>query len=253
VTTPAVAVHTGRMTRLTSIVVDSTDHLAQARWWAEALGTTVANELGDEAGVQLPSGLWLDFVPDGVQEPKSTKNRIHLDLATYSDEEHAALVTRLDELGATRVDVGQPDAGIDWVVLADPEGNELCVLGPRPHMHYDGPVGCIVFDTADPAAIADFWCLATGYERHDGNDVWVELRPPDGRGPHLALCAARDPKVGKNRVHLDVAPLAGGDQEAEVEALVAAGGRRIDIGQGDVPWVVLADPVGNELCVLTPR
>jgi len=240
------------VTRLVSIVVDADDHLALARWWADALGTTVTNERDDEAGFQLPSGLWLDFVPDG--DPKTTKNRIHLDLATYADGEHTALVERLEGIGATRIDVGQPTEGIDWVVLADPEGNELCVLAPRPHEQYDGPVGVIVFDTAEPARVADFWSLATGYERHDGNDVWVELRPPDGRGPHLALCAEREPKTVKLHLHLDVAPLAGADQQAEVEALVAAGARRIDIGQGDdVSWVVLADPVGNELCVLSPR
>jgi catechol 2,3-dioxygenase-like lactoylglutathione lyase family enzyme len=241
------------VTRLVSIVVDSVDHRAQARWWAEALGTTVANDRDDEAGVQLPCGLWLDFVPDGEPGGKRSKNRIHLDLATYEEGEDTALVERLVAVGATRLDVGQPATGIDWVVLADPEGNELCVLGPRPHLGYDGPLACIVFDTADPAGITDFWVQATGYRRVDGNDVWVDLRPPDGRGPHLALCLANDPKPGKNRIHLDVAPLAGADQEAEVEALVAAGGRRLDIGQGDVPWVVLADPVGNELCVLTPR
>ncbi len=163
-----------------------------------------------------------------------------------------AVIDRLVGLGAEPVDVGQPD-DVDWMVLADPEGNELCVLEPRPHERYDGPVACIVFDTAAPAEIAPFWMQATGFRRHDGNDVWVELRPPDGRGPHLALCAEREPKAGKNRVHLDVAPLVGADQAAEVDALVAAGGRRIDIGQGDAAWVVLADPVGNELCVLTPR
>ena len=61
------------------------------------------------------------------------------------------------------------------------------------------------------------------------------------------------PKVGKNRLHLDIAPPPGGDQEAEVERLTALGATRVDIGQGEVTWVVLADPDGNEFCVLTPR
>jgi hypothetical protein len=238
------------MTRLTSITVDSVDYVAQARWWAEALGTRVTGEAEDEAWLTLPCGLELLFGP--VPEPKATKNRIHLDLATYSPDDYLAVVDRLVGLGAEPVDVGQPD-DVDWMVLADPEGNELCVLEPRPHENYDGPVAAIVFDTAKPAEIAPFWALATGFRRYDGNDVWVELRRRDGRGPQLALCAEREPKAGKLRIHLDVAPLAGADHQAEVEALVAAGGRRIDIGQGDVSWVVLADAVGNELCVLTPR
>ena len=61
------------------------------------------------------------------------------------------------------------------------------------------------------------------------------------------------PKSGKNRLHLDLAPPADGDQQTEVERLVALGATRIDIGQGDVSWVVMADPDGREFCVLTPR
>jgi hypothetical protein len=61
------------------------------------------------------------------------------------------------------------------------------------------------------------------------------------------------PKSGKNRWHLDIAPPVEGDQRAEVDRLVSLGARRIDIGQGDVGWVVMADPDGNEFCVLTPR
>ena len=61
------------------------------------------------------------------------------------------------------------------------------------------------------------------------------------------------PKLGKNRLHLDVAPPADGDQQAEVERLISLGAKRIDIGQGDVSWEVMADPDGNEFCVLTPR
>jgi hypothetical protein len=62
-----------------------------------------------------------------------------------------------------------------------------------------------------------------------------------------------NPKTRKNRLHLDIAPSVGGDQQAEVDRLVSIGAARIDIGQGDVSWVVMADPDGNEFCVLTPR
>ncbi len=61
------------------------------------------------------------------------------------------------------------------------------------------------------------------------------------------------PKTGKNRIHLEIAPPAGSDLQAEVERLVELGAKRIDIGQGDVSWEVMADPDGNEFCVLSPR
>jgi hypothetical protein len=61
------------------------------------------------------------------------------------------------------------------------------------------------------------------------------------------------PKIAKNRLHLDIAPPAGGSQRAEVDRLVALGATRIDIGQGEVDWVVMADPDGNEFCVVNPR
>ncbi len=61
------------------------------------------------------------------------------------------------------------------------------------------------------------------------------------------------PKRGRNRLHLDVAPPAAGHQRTEVDRLTSLGAPSVDIGQGDVPWVVMADPDGNEFCVLTPR
>ena len=118
-------------TRLVSVVFDAIDHRAQAQWWAVALDTPVA---GDEA--------WLtpDNCPEilfgATTEPKQAKNRVHLDLATYSKAEHTALVTTLIERGATRIDLGQ--GAVDWVVLADPEGNEFCVVEPRPLHRYSG-------------------------------------------------------------------------------------------------------------------
>ncbi len=70
----------------------------------------------------------LDFVR--VPEPKAVKNRVHLDVAPRKGEDHAEAVRRLEALGARRVDVGQ-GADVTWVVLADPEGHEFCVLSPR--------------------------------------------------------------------------------------------------------------------------
>ena len=79
------------------------------------------------------------------------------------------------------------------------------------------------------------------------------LREVGSGGPYLDLHRVTEPKTVKLRVHIDVAPFADDDQATEVERLRALGVRPVDIGQGDVRWVVLGDPEGNELCVLTPR
>jgi len=230
-------------TRLFSVVVDSIDHIAMTRWWSQALDVPVVGERDDEAWVQIPDGPELLFVP--VREPKTTKSRIHLDLASESASHHAATVERLLALGATHADIGQGETR--WVVLADPEGNEFCVL---PAGYYDedtGPVGAICIAAVDRSALVAFWAAATG---------WPVVRRGlhRGQGPFVVFGGGKPaPKQTKNRIHLDVAPFAGDDHAAEVSRLEALGARRIDIGQGDVSWVVMADPEDNEFCVLTPR
>ncbi|MGV0803594.1 VOC family protein, partial [Mycolicibacterium elephantis] len=75
----------------------------------------------------------------------------------------------------------------------------------------------------------------------------VVLRAPAGAGPNWLFLATPDDKVVKNRIHFDFRP---DDQQAEVQRVIAMGARRVDIGQGDSSWVVLADPEGNEFCIL---
>jgi hypothetical protein len=84
-------------------------------------------------------------------------------------------------------------------------------------------------------------------------DDYASLARPDGVGPQLELIRVDDPKVAKNRVHIDVAPYAADDQGAEVSRIRGRGASPTDIGQGEQTWVVLADPDGNEFCVLSPR
>jgi len=96
-----------------------------------------------------------------------------------------------------------------------------------------------------------------GYEvtdRSDGPEDWyVQLAGPAGSGPTVLVIRTPDgPKTTKNRLHLDL-NATDRDQAAEVERIIALGATRVDIGQGDVDWVVLADPEGNELCVLRSR
>jgi hypothetical protein len=110
----------------------------------------------------------------------------------------------------------------------------------------------VVVDAHDPAALAAFWCEALGWSPTGRYAGAVEVGPGDGGGPTLSFVPAGQAKAGKNRLHLDLVPLPGSSQASEVRRLVALGARHADIGQGtDVPWVVLADPEGNEFCVLT--
>jgi predicted enzyme related to lactoylglutathione lyase len=107
-------------------LIDATDPVALGRWWAEALGWVVVNDSADDFEIrptpdQLP-GIMFEPVP----EPKTQKNRLHLD---FRPDDRDAEVERLLALGATHVDIGQREQ--KWVVLADPEGNEFCVLASR--------------------------------------------------------------------------------------------------------------------------
>lgn len=108
-------------------------------------------------------------------------------------------------------------------------------------------------DTADPSRLATFWQEALGWRRTHEEDDEIVLEPPDGSpqdgvAPDLLFLRVPDEKMGKNRLHLDLRP---GDQGVEVARLEALGARRVDVGQGgEVSWVVMADPDGNEFCVL---
>lgn len=243
-------------TRLVHLVIDANDPSRLARFWAAALRWEVAAEEPDEvvvspAGFSYPDPVVLPLVFVRVPEPKTGKNRVHLDLASTSMEQQAAEVERLRELGARPADIGQGQTR--WVVLADPEGNEFCVLDPRPQYQDTGPVAAIVIDCADPEALAGFWSGAAGWLVHSESEDYASLRSPLGAGPFLELLRTPGVRTAKNRIHLDVAPPKGEDHRAEARLMTEFGAVPIDVGQGDAPWVVLADPEGNEFCVLTPR
>ncbi|HEY3902438.1 MAG TPA: VOC family protein [Streptosporangiaceae bacterium] len=245
-------------TRLVNLVIDATDPSRLASFWAGLLRWEVTGDEPDIAEVEpLPTGfsnplageLPLTFL--AVSEPKVTKNRIHLDLASSSLSEQAEIVQRAIRLGAARVDIGQGD--VPWVVLADPEGNEFCVLEPREVYRDTGPVAAIVVDCVNSQAMAAFWTVAANWPIQQSNDQLVALRALANDGPCLEMLAVGEPKNVKNRVHLDVAPYPDDDQRAEEARLTELGAKLADIGQGDVSWIVMADPEGQEFCVLTSR
>lgn len=240
--------------RLVQVNFKAWDDAALGQFWADALGWGVSSEGPGVTNVE-PHGL---VVPDpaavcidvvSVPDPETVSYRAHLDLASTSLTHQAQMVTRLKELGATSADIGQGD--VPWTVLADPEGNVFCVLEPRAVYADTGPIAAVVVSCADPRAMARFWNEALDWTLHEVTDDLARLRSTAGVGPYLEFVRVPDITVW-TRVHLDLRPYLRDDQAAEVARLRTLGAADADIGQGEVPWVVLTDPEGNEFCVLTP-
>jgi hypothetical protein len=124
----------------------------------------------------------------------------------------------------------------------------------RRHRFYDHPVPLeweqASIDARDPSALGDWWREALGWTVVNDDPGAFEIRPTPDRLPGLLFVAVPERKTIKNRLHLDLRP---DDRDAEVERLLALGARRADVGQGEQSWVVLADPEGNEFCVLGSR
>jgi hypothetical protein len=109
----------------------------------------------------------------------------------------------------------------------------------------------VIVDSSDPQALGHWWVSALDWVVvNDDDPEEFEIRPTPDQIPGLLFVRVPEPKTTKNRLHLDLRPL---DQEAEVARLVALGATYADVGQGDETWVVLADPEGDEFCVLAPR
>jgi hypothetical protein len=242
--------------RPVQVNIKALDVTAVSRFWAAALGWRAVPGTPEVTAAALPGGdfTWPDPVTvtiDVIRVPEArtaAKNRVHLDLATTSTAQQAELVARLTALGATPADVGQGE--VPWTVLADPEGNEFCVLEPRESYRDTGPIAAIVVDCSDPRALARFWGEALEWTRHEVNDDFAAFRSDRDAGPYLEFIRTPGEPTGPDRVHLDLLPGPGDDQVAEVSRLRDLGASDLDVGQGDVPWTCLTDPEGHEFCVL---
>jgi hypothetical protein len=119
----------------------------------------------------------------------------------------------------------------------------------------------LAVDCLDPRGLARFWCSVLGYEVQHEDDEIVTIGSPavrEGKNrpgpvpPTLTFAQVTEGRTVKNRLHIDVNPT-DREQGEEVRRLLGLGARHVDVGQGDVSWVVLADPEGNEFCVLAGR
>ncbi len=236
---------------MVALCFDAVDPLRLAHFWADALGWEVGDEAAGEIALVPTDGtrFTLRFVP--TSEPKTEKNRLHLDLTTTSLDDQRGSAERMVELGGRSIDIGQrEDEG--HIVLADPEGNELCLIGPGSRFLAGcGRFGSITCD-GSPAA-GSFWSTVLGWPLVWDQDEETAIRAPDGTGPLITWGPPVPPRLGRNRLHLDVAAPADVGVEAEVDRLLSLGARRVVAGHGDDDRVALVDPDGNRLCVLSPR
>jgi predicted enzyme related to lactoylglutathione lyase len=237
--------------RLLALCFDAHDPPELARFWAGVLGWEIADDPHDGVTL-LPSddtGFRIRFLES--QRPKVGQNQMHFDLTSTSLEDQQQTVVRSLELGGRHIDVGQrPEEG--HVVLADPDGNEFCVIEPGNKFLADcGFIGAVSSDGSQK--VGYFWSEALGWPLVWDQDEETAIRSPHG-GPKITWGGPPvAPKQAKSRLHFDLAPPVAGDQQAEVDRMVVLGATRADIGQGEVSWVVMADPDGNEFCVYPVR
>jgi hypothetical protein len=218
--------------RFKDLCLDAGHVTRLGEFWAAVLGR--AWELKDDGdgvltGPTPEHTIWANAVP----EPKTAKNRVHVDV-------HARSLAGLEALGAT---VMEPFPR--WTVMADPEGGEFCAFLrddlPAERLH------ALVVDCADPAAQARWWGFVYGVDVID-NAGWFTLQGVPGMPiTTMDFVPVPEPKTVKNRVHWDVTvPAASG-----VPSLLAAGATRLREPDDEIYWHVLADPEGNEFCAFT--
>ncbi|MET8582292.1 VOC family protein [Streptomyces collinus] len=200
---------------LTGIVMDALDVARMNRFWLAATrGRT--------------GGLRLRFVP--TAQPKTArKNRLHLDLAGGPDWEDE--VARLLALGATRADIGQGD--VAWDVLADPEGNEFCVLRPgHPGVLAESGLVAICLDVTerDRSAQSAFWQSQADWHAVESHDWGVRLRRTPSSTVSLVMGPPAAPKEARNRLRLEVTrPFGQAGQAGQAGEFVDAGGNEFHV------------------------
>jgi hypothetical protein len=215
------------------LCIDAADAAALGRFWGQVLGLGYVGH--DDGSAHLVGStdahtVWINSVP----EPRTVKQRVHLDV-------HTASVADLVALGAT---VLEPAGEHMWTVLADPEGGELCafVRDPVPaYRLYEVSVDC-----ARPREVAQWWAdvFGTGLAGDEANDWWWLEPLPGAPFEGLVFAPVPEPKAAKNRIHWDVTV-------DDVTPLLDRGATLLQPRDSDIAWDVLADPEGNEFCAFT--
>jgi hypothetical protein len=212
-----------------ALCIDATDASRLGAFWASAL--RLDQTLREDGVVALTGrhAMWVDPVP----EPRTVKQRMHMDVNTGSVEELVAL-------GATVLD----GDSFPWTLMADPEGGEFCAFVREGDI--TEPLYEVVVDTADvpghPQRIATWWADVLGAQVMDEEDGAAAVEAIPG-APFECVVFVRvpEPKTTKNRLHIDVTT-------PDLGLLVDAGAVVLRPQGDDIGWTVLADPDGNEFC-----
>lgn len=232
--------------QLLALCIDANAPSRLASFWAGVLGWSLTTDRDGPA--LLPdddTGFRIRFLERA--EPKTGPNQMHLDLTSASLEDQQETVERSLRLGARHIDVGQrPEEG--HIVLADPEGNEFCVIEPGNAFLADcGFIGALASDGSQ--AVGYFWSAALGWPLVWDQDEETAIRSPHG-GPKITWGGPPlNPRTGRRRLHFDLGVPADGDQRAEVTRLLGLGATRIQDDQDESSRVLMADPDGNQFCL----
>lgn len=228
---------------LYALAYDANDPVHLAQFW----GSVLRREA--DGATLLPSDD-LEFPIRFVQndEPRTEPNQMHFDLPSDSSDAQVAMVERVLSLGGVHYDAGQlPEE--EHVPMADPEGNEFCVIEAGNNFLADtGSIGCLAGDGT--AAVGRFWSQALSWPLVWDTGEETAIQSPQGGskiswgGPPVAV------RSSEVRLHFDLAP--GGDQQAEVERFVSLGATPTHLDACEDGWVAMADPDGNPFCVTEP-
>lgn len=229
--------------RLVALAIDALDPPALARFWAFALGGQVeGGGSDDEVRVQPSGSTPFGFVFRRVDRPKTERHRVHPDLTTSSPDDQAAAVAALLERGARHLDIGQgPDA--THVVLADPEGNELCIIEPQNRFLAGCPrLGALAGDGSRATGV--FWSEALGWPLVWDQDDETAIRWPAVTGTYLTWGGEPDlPEEPSPRCRFELAADGGATVAEAVGRLVGLGAR--EVGADPLGGSRLRDPDGN--------
>jgi predicted enzyme related to lactoylglutathione lyase len=238
--------------QLFAICFNATRPSGVARFWSGVLGWELADGPDDDVAILPPdtAGFRIRFLPS--QEPKIGQNRAHFDLTSTSPEDQQQTVVRALEFGGKHIDVGQlPEEG--HVVLADPDGNEFCVIEAGNKFLADtGFIGALACDGTQEVGrllLEPGAAVAAGLGPGPGDrDPIAERRYED----HVGWSSG-----GAEDGHEQAVLRAGAPRrrrlEAEVDRLISLGATRTDVGEGDGVRVLMLDPDGNEFSVQRPR
>jgi len=224
--------------RWKDLCIDAADAHRTAAFWGELLGLEVElHDDGDAAlrGATPEQTIWVNAVP----EPRTVKQRVHLDIETPSLDPVLAL-------GAT-VKVPASESGLAWDQLLDPEGGELCafVRGDGPTRVYE--MGVDTVDAESAARMARWWADVIGGEVVVDDErcfSWIE-DVPGLPFESIDFGPVPEPKTVKNRIHWDIT-------SDDIDGILAKGATVLAEPTKATPWHVLADPEGNEFCVFPP-